>query len=47
MGLILAGRLVGLRLVKAADRARLAAILNEPSVAQRWNPPDDAGAAAD
>ena len=47
MGLSLAGRLVRLRNVEVADRARLEAILTEPSVAQWWNPPDDAGAAAD
>jgi aminoglycoside 6'-N-acetyltransferase len=45
--LTLSGRQVRLRPVEAADRARLEAILAEPSVAQWWNPPDGAGAAAD
>jgi len=43
----LAGRLVRLRPVEVADRARLEAILAEPSVAHWWNPPDEAGAVAD
>jgi len=45
--LVLAGRLVRLRLVEAADHARLDAILREPSVARWWTPPDEAGPAAD
>jgi len=45
--LTLSGRHVRLRPVEPEDLARLEAILAEPSVARWWNPPGEAGAAAD